>query len=127
MLYWILASSVIFTIMGRIAAKTTLIKGLGLLDISLTPITAICEQDFGFQDKSISLRIAKLSTFIVTGVIVPTFSAFVISHLTVDKIRIPFTDLETFLKDGTYQLASLYVFPISTSFFEVILRLNSFV
>ena len=50
--------------------------------------------------------------------IVPAFSGSVVSYLTADKPKIPFTDLDTFVKDGTYKLAFLKVSQL-ISYFNV--------
>ena len=118
MLYCVIAASAISTIVGHVANKLIL-KQFTLLDVGLTSITALCNQDCIYQDSLISLRITKMSSYILAGVIVPAFSAFAISFLTIEKTKIPFTDFEAFVKDGTYKLASFEVLPVTTFYFEV--------
>lgn len=55
--------------------------------------------------------------------IVPAFSASVISYLTTEKVKIPFTDLNTLTKEGNYKLVAIKL-PMILSYFQVSLELR---
>lgn len=55
----------------------------------------------------ISSRIGVLSTLILASVMIPAYSAAIISYLTVKKPVLPFYDPDTYFKDGTYKTAAL--------------------
>lgn len=60
-----------------------------------------------------------------SGVLLPAYSAALISFLTVDIPFIPFTDLHTFVIDGSYKLAPAYN-PFMASYFYVIIKIINF-
>lgn len=57
-----------------------------------------------FPDRS-SLKIAYFSIFILVTVLLAAYSAGLISFLTTTIYVLPFHSLESFVEDGTYQLA----------------------
>lgn len=62
---------------------------------------------------SLSLSIAYLMPFLTATIIMPIYSAAISAKLTVQLPTVPFTDLESFARDGTYKLGSLNnTFPI---------------
>ena len=48
-----------------------------------------------------------LSIQITASVLVPLYSGFIISYLTISTPKLPFTDLETFVQDGTYKASGI--------------------
>lgn len=65
-----------------------------------------------------SSRIARISVYAVTAVVFPAYSGFLVSYLTVHIPKIPFTDLESFVQDGSYKLTTLS-FKYATYYYNV--------
>lgn len=63
-----------------------------------------------------SSRLTWLSIRITASILVPAYSAAIISFITISIPKLPFTDLESFLQAGTYKTAGL-AFAYSQSFF----------
>ena len=64
-----------------------------------------------------SSRLAWLSVQISASVLVPAYSAAVISFVTVSRPKLPFTDLESFLQVGTYKTSGI-INTFTHTFFE---------
>lgn len=105
--------------MGWLGYKLLALQGYGLIDHGLTPLSALCNQSLNEKPKNISSQISKMAAFIASGFLLPAYSAFIISFITIDKKVLPFTDFDTFIKDGTYRLTSLY-FKFPLTYFKVI-------
>lgn len=65
----------------------------------------------------ISMRIATIFAFLLSLIIFQTYSATIISFLTVDDSKLPFTDFETFVADSTYKMAT-FSHPFFFSLFD---------
>ena len=57
--------------------------------------------------ENLSSRLAKAAIQMTACVIVPAYSAAVISFLTVSVPKLPFSDLSTFIEDGTYKIGGM--------------------
>lgn len=64
-----------------------------------------------------SSRLTWLSIRLTASILVPAYSAAVISIITVSMPKLPFTDLSSFLQDGTYKTSGIH-FSYSHSFFK---------
>lgn len=65
----------------------------------------------------ISMRIATICAILLSVIIFQVYSATIISFLTVDDSKLPFTDFETFVADGTYKMAA-FRHPFFFSLFD---------
>lgn len=54
--------------------------------------------------KSVSARLAIAATTITTLFIVPSYSGALASSILLPRFKLPFTDLEEFVKDGSYRI-----------------------
>jgi hypothetical protein len=54
-----------------------------------------------------SCRVVYLTTYLTAVVMLASYSATLISFLTVRTAKLPFNDIEEFLKDGTHKLGTL--------------------
>lgn len=120
---WILFSVVLFTIMGWLGYKSLSLQGYDLIDHGLTPLSVVCNQGFNQKPDNTSTQMAAIVICLACGFILPAYSAFLISFLTVDRPLLPFTDFESFIKDGTYRLKGVY-FNFTITYFKVIIMIN---
>nr|KAF7425196.1 hypothetical protein H0235_007634 [Vespula pensylvanica] len=65
----------------------------------------LCQQGLPDFPERLSLRIPYISIFFMASVLLAAYSAAFISFLTTGIHTLPFRSLETFVEDGTYQLA----------------------
>lgn len=72
----------------------------------------------GYLPKILSIRIAKISVYIASIVILSAYSVSLVSFLTIDIPKIPFKDLKSFAQDGSYKLAPFYS-PLTVANFKV--------
>lgn len=119
---WVLFSVVLLTIMGCLGNRLHAPQDLDLRDHGLIPLTALCYQGFTPKLDNISTKMAVMVICIACGFLLPSYSAFIISFLTMDRQVIPFTDYESFIKDGTYRLMCPY-YKFFIAYFKVCITL----
>ncbi|XP_033607020.1 glutamate receptor 1-like [Cryptotermes secundus] len=69
---------------------------------------AVCQQGAEVQSPQLtSCRVVYLTTYLGAVVMLASYSATLISFLTVRTVKLPFNDIEEFLKVGTHKLGTL--------------------
>ncbi|PSN34585.1 Ionotropic receptor 117 [Blattella germanica] len=76
----------------------------GFLDSLFYVFSSFCQQGHSVTPLSNSCRTVYVASYLIGMVLVAAYSASLISHLTVQRIELPFTNFEGLLKDGTYKL-----------------------
>ncbi|XP_021920300.1 glutamate receptor 2-like isoform X1 [Zootermopsis nevadensis] len=67
-----------------------------------------CQQSAGISPRSWASRLIHFTTHITFLIVFIAYSANFISHLTVQRSRLPFSDFQGLLDDGTYGLGVVY-------------------
>nr|CAD7197664.1 unnamed protein product [Timema douglasi] len=101
---------VIAVILAMVYNRTSAARGhpiLCLIDSLLCVYGTFCSQGTYTSPTSASCRLILMSNFLSSFILVSSYSAFVISYLTVQKVEMPFRDLAGMLDDGTYKFAVL--------------------
>ncbi|XP_034196676.2 glutamate receptor ionotropic, delta-1 [Osmia lignaria lignaria] len=99
----IVSSPILLTLMktkGRIKMKI-------LADNYIHVWGIYCQQGLAEFPNENSMRLAFLSIFVSALITVAAYSASLISYLTVSTVNLPFTTVEGFAADGSYQLIAL--------------------
>nr|CAD7570763.1 unnamed protein product [Timema californicum] len=102
--------SVIAVILAMVYNRTSAARGhpiLCLIDSLLCVYGTFCSQGTYTSPTSASCRLILMSNFLSSFILVSSYSAFVISYLTVQRVEMPFRDLAGMLDDGTYKFAVL--------------------
>lgn len=115
---WVFISTILFIMMGWLNSKFLALPRYDLTDFGLSSLTVLCYQGINEKPENISSQLAKMAALTASVFLLPAYSAFLISFLTVDKEVFPFTDFESFVKDGTYKLTSLK-YPFVYLYFKV--------
>lgn len=95
----------ILLIFFKIKNRTDRNIGYLLSDNILEIWGILCQQGLPDFPERLSLRIPYISIFFMASVLLAAYSAAFISFLTTGIHTLPFRSLETFVEDGTYQLA----------------------
>nr|CAD7256869.1 unnamed protein product [Timema shepardi] len=102
--------SVIAVILAMVYNRTSAARGhpiLCLIDSLLCVYGTFCSQGTYTSPTGASCRLILMSNFLSSFILVSSYSAFVISYLTVQRVEMPFRDLAGMLDDGTYKFAVL--------------------
>ena len=57
--------------------------------------------------KSTSMRLVVVTSYLTAVIVVASYSAALITHLTLREVELPFNDYKEFLADSTYQLGMM--------------------
>ncbi|XP_068085174.1 probable glutamate receptor [Anabrus simplex] len=70
-------------------------------------ISAICQQGMEETPQALSCRVAFIVIYFMALILLASYSAILISFLTIQRLSLPFTDLQGLIEDGSYQMGVL--------------------